>query len=1193
MSFYSPIDRLAQNLPRPKGTGAEFMTELSKMPGYKTQEAEDRGLQALTNLPKMERAQFLEIMRLAKPAVVPKTGALQTPHHENYTLPGGSNYREILLTHPNPKAKFQGVPHHFGGVPNILASVRAKDRKGPNGEKILHIEELQSDWHQKGRERGYIGQETPKINEEEHKRALGLQQRDIRGEELTPEERNELEEIRNRHISSIPAVRVPDAPFKKNWHEMALKKMIHHAAKNGYDSIAITPGAEQADRYGLAKHVGLIRHMTHEDNPNSGSLIAYDQQGNKVFTKDDVPHEKLPEYIGKEGAQKLMDQKPDSVGYRELSGQNLQVGGEGMKGFYDKIVPNFLNQFGKKYGAKVGQIQVPVVHALQGLRRVNGYPDDPPLNLHHFPITPEMRKDVVKNGVPLYAGGGSVEDDEPKKTVKAYKLFRVHPKHPGKLFPLFVDANTPVEMDKWIDAKEGEMAKGKVKSKIGPLAYRPGWHAGDLPIATHIGEKSDPSLTAPDVRPENHAWAEVEMPDDVDWQAEATKRGTNAQGRVIPVKAHITDQIPKGGHYRYKTNPNMTGNWLIGGSMKVNRVLTDKEVAKINKAAGLADLPRAQPFKAKKFGFAGGGTVAPDEWKAEEHVNHMAKGGPISMKDMRKALGKPDVGGTAHMAGGGRTPKMPWERHTQPKKETEMRTREINPVAGAIKSGADYASNLLDKGPSIRNVLGNVIEAVPFVGPDLRKRMEASNISIPTDVNLASNMPAKDYQYGQPMQYRKPGISTASVPTKDVLDALKMSDLTGTAGLSRAAESAGYGRTPDISDMLDTLGLAAAGYGVTKTGIKGSRAAVGALGDLAKSETGYNLAQKMLELTPGAQPSYIMMGPGSRTWNQKSFEDAVHLAGSKGNLMPPEEVWKRTGNIPNARDFVPRQEINDRNSKFYTPAELKQKLNEAKAMLHWAKQQPLLPKWSTLPDEHRNNFLVYADKLNTVVKDLSEDPEIGIKAKYVLDHPELYAAYPELGEILISQTGQSNLNLKGGFNSKNPEIRIYPQVDPRGTAIHEMQHAVQEIEGMSPGTSPSRYGEDLANYLKFHKAVTDAYPNLDPKQAAEDAMHGWYRSHMGEAEARQATERMDMSPQERLSNFPDYDVEPKWLIDKPAEAPDISLDPTLQYERPVNYAKGGRIKPVGYTKEQVTVSPNLDAMRYELMSVKRYTKKVK
>jgi hypothetical protein len=225
-----------------------------------------------------------------------------------------------------------------------------------------------------------------------------------------------------------------------------------------------------------------------------------------------------------------------------------------------------------------------------------------------------------------YAKGGPVE---PKKTVKAYKLFRVHPKHPGKLFPLFVNANEPVEMGKWQDAQIGEMTGNKVKSKIGPLAFRPGWHAGDVPVATHIGEKSDPNLTAPDVRPDNHVWAEVEMPDDVDWQSEANKRGTNAQGRVVPVKAHITDQIPTGGHYRYKTNSNMTGNWLIGGSMKVNRVLDDKEVRSINKAAGVADLPRAKPFKKKDFGFAGGGTVAPDEWKAEEHVNH-ARGGKVT-----------------------------------------------------------------------------------------------------------------------------------------------------------------------------------------------------------------------------------------------------------------------------------------------------------------------------------------------------------------------------------------------------------------------------------------------------------------------------------------------------------------------------------------------------------------------------------
>jgi hypothetical protein len=42
--------------------------------------------------------------------------------------------------------------------------------------------------------------------------------------------------------------------------------------------------------------------------------------------------------------------------------------------------------------------------------------------------------------------------------------------------------------------------------------------------------------------------------------------------------------------------------------------------------------------------------------------------------------------------------------------------------------------------------------------------------------------------------------------------------------------------------------------------------------------------------------------------------------------------------------------------------------------------------------------------------------------------------------------------------------------------------------------------------------------------------------------------------------------------------------------RKVHMAKGGDVKPIGYTKEKVTVSPNLDQMRYELMSVKRFKK---
>lgn len=207
-------------------------------------------------------------------------------------------------------------------------------------------------------------------------------------------------------------------------------------------------------------------------------------------------------------------------------------------------------------------------------------------------------------------------------TVTAYKLFRVDPNRPGELFPLYVDAKTGIKPDVWTEAVSGEIdpKTGKVKSSIGNLAYRPGWHAGDLPLATHIGPTH--KITAEQaakleadgannvfskkngktgeveyferLRAEDTVWAEVEMPADVDWQSVAQSNArTMKNGKPEAKSAHITDQIPFDGFYRYKTNPNMTGEWLISGNMKVNRVLDDAEVASINQAAGVyGDMPR-------------------------------------------------------------------------------------------------------------------------------------------------------------------------------------------------------------------------------------------------------------------------------------------------------------------------------------------------------------------------------------------------------------------------------------------------------------------------------------------------------------------------------------------------------------------------------------------------------------------------
>ena len=167
-------------------------------------------------------------------------------------------------------------------------------------------------------------------------------------------------------------------------------------------------------------------------------------------------------------------------------------------------------------------------------------------------------------------------------TIKAYKLFRIRD---GKLYPLYVNANKETKIGEWLTAEDGELTTdGKhVKSKLGKLAYRPGWHLGDIPYASHIGKKQADGTLA---QAEDTVWCECDVETTLDYQGLANIEGTNKKGKLIPVMAQLR-YVPLHGTYRYKTSPKMTGTWIIAGNIKVNRVLTNEEVATICRNAGV------------------------------------------------------------------------------------------------------------------------------------------------------------------------------------------------------------------------------------------------------------------------------------------------------------------------------------------------------------------------------------------------------------------------------------------------------------------------------------------------------------------------------------------------------------------------------------------------------------------------------
>lgn len=370
------------------------------------------------------------------------TDYVQPTKYSQYVLPGGENYRELLLTLPSlggqyaapapleslpegyevsfdrmqpegrqysviPPGQMHGQP--YGGVraespeharadalsvlnserhnvawdkyradkatkdyssshwdeKNIVAHIRFNDRVDADGKRVLFIEELQSDWGQQGLKEGFKGK-----TQEDAKRFFGITDADWARTDEEGRESYRLEMVEAKGRGIIPA-----APFvtdTKAWLALGIKRMIRYAAENGYDRVAFVNGQQSADRYDLSKSISRIEYEPITDPANTYEVAAFDLAGKEVMREDEITIARVEEMLGKEIAQKIADDEgtKSEDGYRDwrtLSGLELKVGGEGMKTFYDKIVPQTINDVLKKLGGgKAGTVELVVDNRLTG-----------------------------------------------------------------------------------------------------------------------------------------------------------------------------------------------------------------------------------------------------------------------------------------------------------------------------------------------------------------------------------------------------------------------------------------------------------------------------------------------------------------------------------------------------------------------------------------------------------------------------------------------------------------------------------------------------------------------------------------------------------------------------------------------------------------------------------------------------------
>jgi hypothetical protein len=460
IGFYSAVEQAAMASPRKSATGQAFLNDIMKGQDVRADEIKwlglDDYLKGKQNVTKQEVQDYIannrvnvEEVRSTIPRLpgeeMPGDKGAFLPKFGQHQLPGGENYRELLLTMPNKSmggldaaqiqagslrkqttdlmadwkriseekpgsaeavaayakvaesrklmneaenavnAMKEGIrsqtysSSHFD-QPNILAHLRVNDRVDADGKKMLLIEEVQSDWHQAGRDRGYKTKQNLENWYNQNKLEADPPFASLNSEQISTIERN-----RNAGMGGDTGV--PDAPFKGTWYQLALKRAIQHAAENGYDRIGLTTGSRQAERFDLSKHIDVLSASKNQDG--TFNIQGFKDEGQRergrrapLVDESNVTAESLSGVVGKDLAKRIIDE-----GGGDYSGIDLRVGGEGMKKYYDEIYPKFLDKYGKKWNARVGETKVNA----DGLQEPIRYLD----------VTPEMKAGVSK-GQPLF-----------------------------------------------------------------------------------------------------------------------------------------------------------------------------------------------------------------------------------------------------------------------------------------------------------------------------------------------------------------------------------------------------------------------------------------------------------------------------------------------------------------------------------------------------------------------------------------------------------------------------------------------------------------------------------------------------------------------------------------------------------------------------------------------------------------------
>lgn len=325
--------------------------------------------------------------------------------NKKWTLPGGSDYTELILTDPSIEPYKAQDKIHYGIVTEgkALGWLRMNVRADANGNPVLFLEEVQSQRGQDGRDSGFapkdggkrlaqLGEKYKSLNEKIQ--VINSKMADLTDSQL--DEFNRLADERQKLYDEMGAVgeeqnklfdevvnsKVPDAPFVKDtraWTALLLKRAIAFAQEKGIERIAWTRGEQQVDRYKLSKNLDALTIGRNEDGTFN---VVGERRGSSVIDKKSISEKELGRTVGKD----LARQAVEGSGEIRLVGEEMDVGGDGLRSYYDSTIASVANkEVLKPFGGKTEIMEIEETGQHIG-----------------FVIPEKMRQVVAEDGLPLF-----------------------------------------------------------------------------------------------------------------------------------------------------------------------------------------------------------------------------------------------------------------------------------------------------------------------------------------------------------------------------------------------------------------------------------------------------------------------------------------------------------------------------------------------------------------------------------------------------------------------------------------------------------------------------------------------------------------------------------------------------------------------------------------------------------------------